>query len=463
MAGIPLGTGSYRRRGARTAEVSLINCLVEKDPTNLIDGKVFIQRPGLADFANVGPGPIRGVFRKLGVLFSLYYVVSGSSLYSVTTSGIAAYLGAIPGDGLVTIAGNETRLLICDNALVYSWNGTAMTTINMPADEDVSSLEYISGYFLLCVADSDKVFWLAPGDVDPDPLSFFNVESAPDNNVAVKRLLDEVWFFGQQTIQPFQQTANIDAPFQPIIGRVYEKGCANKSTIAELDNTLYWVGSDLVVYRAETVPIRISDHSLEERLQEAGSDDLRAWAFTMNGHSLYLLRCGDDSTFAHDVENGNWPRWKSYEQDTFRAHLGTQVAGDLVIAGDDAEGKLWRFDPSISNDDGIVLERELTGGLAIVGQPQKCSSVYLAAATGWAPITGTAILPKIFMRYSDDGGNLWSSWIEVDLGLQGKYPTIAVWRRLGLMRAPARIFTFRQTDDTVFRVHYARANEAVNI
>jgi hypothetical protein len=65
------------------------------------------------------------------------------------------------------------------------------------------------------------------------------------------------------------------------------------------------------------------------------------------------------------------------------------------------------------------------------------------------------------MRFSDDGGNLFSSWIDAKLGLQGQYNKNLVWRSLGIMRQPGRIFEFRCTDDTVFRASYCRANEDV--
>lgn len=463
MVAVPLGLSSYRRRGARTPEIALVNMMVEKDPTNQVDGLVRFQRPGLAAFTSIGTGRIRGIFRRYGVLGSRYIVVSGASAYIVTEDGTATRIGEISGLDLVCIDGSEDRVIIVADGIAYSTDGSTLTTIAMPDSVGVSSVAYIGGYFVLVQITSQRFWWLAPGDLVPDALSFASAENAPDNIVRVIRLLDELWFFGQQTTEVFQLTGSLDAPFQPVLGRLYEKGCANKDTAFVLDNTLFWVGNDFIVYRADTTPVRISDHSMEERLRLAGADDLRAWAFALDGHTVYCVRAGDVGTFNFDVESSTWGRFKSHGQEAWRAHIGTQVSGDAIVAGDDRTGALWLLDPEQSNDDGDPLERELTGGITVIGSPQKCKSLELVTAVGWADITGDATNPLVQMRFSDDGGNLWSSWIEMPLGLQGKYKTEVTWRRLGIMTAPGRIFTFRMTDDAIFRVSYARINEASSV
>jgi hypothetical protein len=465
MVTVPLGINSYRRRGARTPEISLINMMVEKDPTNQIDGKVFFQRPALKQFTSVGTGPIRGVFRKLGVLGSLYYVVSGIQLYKVTESGVATLVGAIPGGDIVSMDGSATRVIIVAEGTAYSTDGATVTTIVVPdintVPSEISSVVYLANYFILTVKDSQHFFWLAPGDVNPDALNFASAENAPDDIISAARIFDELWFFGQQTTEVWQLTGSIDAPFTPIIGRMYEKGCANRDSIAVFDNTLHWVSNEFIVYRADTSPVRISDHSVEERLRNAGAIDLRAWAFNFDGHTIYVIRAASVGTYAYDVENPNWSQFKTYGRDIWRAHLGTQVAGNLVVAGDDTDGTLWRLDPTLSTDAGDIFEREITGGVPVVGKPQKCRNVSLQMAVGWAAITGTATNPKIQMRLSKDGGAIFSAWFEEQLGLQGKYLTKVIWWQLGLVSEPGIIFHWRVTDDALFRCSYARINDAV--
>lgn len=464
MVAVPLGLTTYKRENMHTPEIELTNLLVETDQSNLVDGKVRFQRPGLVTFSTVGiAGPIRGLFRRYGVVGSQYLAVASTFAYAVSDTGVQTLLGTLTGSDLVSIDGGETKAIIVANGIAYATTGSGLVAVNMPSSEMVSCVLYIAGYFLLFVQDSETFFWLAPGDTDPDPLNFASAETSPDNIVKGARLLDEIWIFGQQSTEVWQLTGDLNAPFQPIGGRLYEKGCANRDTVCALDNTLFWVGNDLIVYRAETTPIRISTHSIEEHLRNAGALALRAWAFSVDGHTLYCIRMGGEGSWAYDVENQNWPRFKSYGQDTWRAHVGTQVDGATVIAGDDTNNKLYRLDSTVSNDDSQPLERIITGGVPILGPPQKCRDFSVAMAVGWAPITGPAINPTVSLRYSDDGGNSWSSWIEKRLGLQGQYNGEVVWRRLGLMKSPGRLFTVKVTDDAVARLSYARMNEAVSI
>lgn len=464
MVGVPLGLATYRRRDMRNPEIELTNLLVETDPTNQVDGKVRFQRPALTQLATVGfAGPIRGLFRRYGVIGSVYIVVASTVAYTVAENGTQTSLGYVGGDGLVSIAGGATKAVIVSNGIALATSGGGLLAINMPSGEMVSGVEYINGYFILVVKDSQKFFWLAPGEVDPDPLSFASVETSPDNIVRAIRHGDEIWFFGQQTTEVWSLTSDPDAPFQLIVGRLYEKGCANRDTVVGTDNTLFWVGNDLKVYRADTVPVRISTNSIEERLARTDLTDLKAWAFTYEGHDIYALTIGTEGTWAYDVEAQNWPRFKSYGQETWRAHVGTQVDGTLVVAGDDSSNILYTLDPTVSNDNGAPLERLITGGIAILGAPQKCANFSAVMALGWAPLTGNAANPIVQMRYSDDYGNTWSSWIEESLQVQGDYGGEVVWQQLGLMVVPGRLFTIRVTDDYIVRINYARMNEAVLI
>ncbi len=461
MVAVPLGLVTYRRRNMRTPEVELTNLLVENDPTNQVDGKVRFQRPALVQQSTVGlAGPIRGLFRRYGVVNSLYIVVASTAAYTVEDDGTQVSLGEVGGAGLVSIDGSANKAVIVSDGVAYATSGVALVPIVMPLGERVSGVVYIGGYFILPCEDSQRFYWLAPGETDPDPLSFASVETAPDDIVKAARLLDELWFLGQQTTEVWQQTADPDAPFQPVGGRLYEKGCANRDTVAVLDNTLFWVGNDLIVYRADTTPVRISSHSIEERLARSGLENLKAWAFAFDGHTLYALTIGEEGTWAFDIENQNWPRFKSYGQETWRAHIGTQVDGSLVVAGDDTTNVLYRLDATVSNDNGDPLERIITGGIAVIGKPQVCRDFSVVMAMGWANITGDAVNPIVLMRYSDDGGNLWSSYIEQRLHLQGHYYGQVTWRQLGLIPVPGRLFEIKVTDDVVVRLSYARMNDA---
>lgn len=477
MVALPLGITEYKRLDARTAEIALVNCLIEPDPTNLVTGKTIIQRPALASFVNTGFRQVRGVYRKYGVFGDVWIATTDNSLYTIdptTHFATLAVNGTITGTDRVKMVGSATRLLIIADGTAYSFDGVTRTFIVMPNNELVSDAEYINGYFILTCRDSQRWYFLAPGDTDPDPLNFFSCETSADFLIGVKRLVDELWFFGQDSIEIWQMTGDANAPFSLVPGRLYGKGCASRDSICELDNTLFWVGADLIVYRADTTPLRISTHTIEERLKLAaavssrqnGFNNIGAWSCMYQGHALYIVTADDEGTFVFDVENENWSHWKSYGQENWRAWVGAQADGDQIVAGDSQSGKLWLLDNSVNTDvpgtfetGTLPIERKVTGGIPLVGPPQKCANVSVHTAVGWATLTGVTD-PLMTMRFSDDNGNLWSSWLEAPLGLQGQYLTQVVWQQLGQMKAPGRIFEFRLTDDAIFRLSFARMNDA---
>lgn len=461
MVAVPLGQSVWLRRVARTPKISLTNMYLEKDQTNLIDGLSRLQRPGLAPWQMVGTGPIRDVFQQLGTFGGDYIVCSGAELYRVTQDGAATLLGAITGSGPVVIAASQTRAIVATGVDCFSTDGASVVQVNMPAGESVLSVCFINEYFLLTVADTQELFWLAPGDVDPDALNFFSAEFGPDNLVAATRISDQLYLFGNSTIEVWVPGSDINLPFTRIEGMLFEKGCASTYTLASLDNTLFWVGNDRMVYRAESVPVDISNPSINEQLRNADPTQLRAWAFAFDGHTFYCLTILGVGTFAYDVSTGEWSEFSTYGQQNWVAHFGAQANGSQIIGGDFQTGQLYFLDATRSNDNGLPFVRELTGGIPIIGPPMPCDTFSVFLTTGWAPITGPAANPLLQMRMSDDGGELWSSWMEISLKVQGKYRGEVTFFRLGQIESPGRVFQLRMTDDTLYRVSYARMNEAL--
>jgi len=460
VTAVSLGVSNFKRDAGFSAKIILRNMFVEKDPTNLVDGYVRLQRPGLAHFADVGSGPTRCVFKQLGTFGGDFLVVSGPNLYRVTEAGVVTPLGFITGAGRCQIAAGGARALIATGTDCYSTDGVTVTQIAMPDAQPVQSVAYINGYFVLTIAGGQRLYWIAPGETNPDALSFASAENSPDDIARVERIGDELWFFGQgNSTEVWVPTGNADLAFQRVEGRLYNQGAANRDTIVRLDNTLFWVGTDKVVYRGDSVPVRISDNSVEEMLSQAGVSELRAWAFAYQGHTFYCLTIGSKGTRVFDVSTGTWPEFTSYGRPAWRAHIGAQTDGSLIVAGDDEQGKLWRLEAGRSNDDGKPLIRELTGGAAVMGRPVPCASFSLLAATGRANASGPGSDPVVELRWSDNGGNAWSDWAQISLGKRGEYGREVAVTRLGMMRAPGRLFHLRMSEDTVFRLNYAKVND----
>lgn len=456
MPQLPLGLSSKKRKTTWMPQVRVVNYLVEKDETNQYDGVSHIQRPGLSPFATLNAGPVRGLFRQAGTFDGDFLAVSDENLYRVDEAGADTLVGALPGTLRITAAATGARAIIVSDAVAYSTNGTLIAPVVMPDARPAGSVAQLNGYFIIPEYGSARFYWIEPGQVDPDGLSFATTESTPGDIAIVIRVGDELWFLKEEGAEVWVPTGDADLPFQRVPGRNYDKGCRNGDTAVRFDNTLVWVGNDGVVYRAENSPIRISDNALEEQIRKSEPSTLRAWQFAVDGHALYCLTTAQ-GTYVYDASSQQWSEFRSYTKNYWRAHVGDEGA-TFTVAGDSDTGTLWRIDPEAANDDGQPLERILTGGITVMRGPGRCNTLSVYVTTGTAVDPND--YPKLRVRWSDDL-QTYSDWEDISIGRQGQYGRPVQITRLGAMYYPGRLFEFMVTDDVVATISAASYNEPV--
>lgn len=432
-----------------------MNWLAEKTETNSLNGVDHIQRPGMALFSTLGSNPIQGVFRQAGTFNGDFLAAQGAELYRLNTLGVPTYIGNLAGTGRFIAAATATRAIFVSNGIADSCNGTTLTDVVMPDGRAVGSVAQLNGYFILPELDSARFYWIEPGQTNPDGLSFATTESSPGNILKVERVGDELWFLKQEGTEVWVPTGDADLPFQRVAGRNYDKGCRAKDSVCRFDNSVAWVTNDGLVCRGGASPERISDNTIEEQIRKSETTDIRAWSFSIDGHTLYCLTL-TGGTFVFDAASQLWTEFKSYEYDYWRAYVGD--AGDtFTVAGDSETGILYRLDAQRSNDNGQPLERILTGGVPVSGPPVRCESLELYVTTGTA--SDPNLYPKARISWSDDM-ETYGDWEDVSIGRQGHYGEPVRVNRLGVMRYPGRAFEIRITDDVVSTISGMFVNEA---
>lgn len=482
MPNLPLAGGEQRRLSGALPRFALRNFYVEPDPSNAVDGLARLQRPGLEDWLTVGNGPINAVFQQDGTFGGDWFVLSGVQLYRINSAGTATLIGNCAGER-AQIAASADKLIIVNGGFAREYVGGGLRTIIMPDGLPVQSVQLLAGYFVLTVQGSQRVYYLEPGDSDPDPLSFFEAERLPDAIVTAAVNGDELWLLGVQSEEVWVPSGDADAPFERVGARAYENGCKARDSLVQADNALMWVSNDYNVMLAQGVPEIISEPDIAEWLRGVAPSTMRAWFFKLDGHLFYVLTAGTE-TWAFDLSTRVWSRFCNLNSDQWRAHLG---AG--LVAGDATTGAVYRLIPRRSNDAGVPFERLITGGLEVIGAPVRCDSVSMRVIVGtgnlrtaggvvgsgywgdgqpWGdgfPWEDSAPGPNqatLELRWSGDEGRTWTDWRSINLGLEGQYNKPVVFRKLGLMRRPGRIFQFRATADREFRISHASFNEAVN-
>lgn len=169
------------------------------------------------------------------------------------------------------------------SALTASGTGTlanggvdALEGCDIPDGAAPSSLTQVSSYVLVSIADTQKFYWINPGEVTIDPLNFASKESSPDNIVHMREVGDQVLIIGDKSTENWYATGNLAAPFAPIEGRVYARGAIPGTPIVVDDGCLL-VGDDGRVYSIGFQPgdntdagwgvQRISNNGIEERIR----------------------------------------------------------------------------------------------------------------------------------------------------------------------------------------------------
>ena len=231
--------------------------------------EIHYSRPALVTGYNLGTGPIRGVFRSPDIYGAILFVVSGTTAYCVANG---APCGTIPGTDRVRFASSEEQMVLVANGTAYLFDGTNFNPIVNASLPPVSDVAWLGGRFIYMATGTDQ-FWYSEIDdaANETGLDFATAEAAPDPNVAVAILNDEALIFGTQSVEFWSVTQDPTAPFQPNVGRGFQRGCASRDSIVFADNSLFWVGDNLVVYRVGAAPSRVSSSSIEDKLRQCAT------------------------------------------------------------------------------------------------------------------------------------------------------------------------------------------------
>lgn len=452
MPEVAWGVGAYRKDNGNMVEFRLVNMFLEQTPTDK-KGMALLSRQGLEEYSSVGTGPITGLFSEAGVFDGDVFAVSGGALYRGEDS-----IGAIVGNGPVSFAASDTELAITAGGNLYRYSDAdGLDVVSFPDSAATRAVEFHDGLFLAVRDDSQRFYFSAVLDADSwDGLDYASAERRPDALLDAKIINDTLVLLGASTIELHFQTGNADAPYQRVEQRtfsigVYDTGCAQVA-----DNTLVFVGSDGWVYRLGEVPQRISDHGIEERIEQSAR--VSTFVYKYQGHNFFAVRL-DDGTWQFDLATGQWSELKTWGRDNFRGRCAVMLNRSPLF-GDDETGTIWQFGGW--EDAGEPLERLFTAGFPVDGGQVTIHNLGIEANVGQTPaLAGAGSDPVAEMRSSRDAGNTWRDWRSAELGSQGEYRRATRWRRCGDFDEPGGLFEIRTTDPVPFRISKVKVNEPV--
>lgn len=366
-------------------------------------------------------------------------------------------LTAGSGGNSITCSETSSKMAWANAHLVGGDDNDSIQQVPIPDDVDCGQIGFISSYAIVAVANSTtnagRFYWIKPGEWQIDALDFATAERAPDGITDIKTVGDTLWLFGPSSTEVWYPTADLDLPFKRVQGRLFDRGVWG-STAVSLKDSIIFADREGVVYEMTGSPKRISTNSVEERLRRSIANDesqmnLKAWGFEMDGHPFYVLNLGTQGTLVYDASTGRWAQWATEGDDNFRVTTGLNWDGS-AIGGDKTNGYIYTINPDIGYDENYstgthtAFTRRLVGGIAQkVRETTSCGAVYVTGNVGNTQFSGSGITLSV----SDDAGISW-----VDCGTIT--PTTDaeeefVWRSLGLIKAPGRLFKLVDTGATV--------------
>ncbi len=453
----PIAVNLSQQRSRPVNAARLVNLYAEKAPNGSKCPVVLYGTPGLKDFTTAGDDTIRAGIEGQGYA----YVLSGSWVYRIEADGTATLCTGdlIPpvGDAYMTNNGLQIGLLTVPDTFVIE--GTTVTKVTDDAypAEGASSLDYMDGYAIWTKNDTSGEWFISDlRDIATlDALDFASAESNPDGLLRVLADHGEAWLFGTKSIEVWANTGASPFPFERIPGARVEKGCAAAKSPAKGDNSLFWLGNDRMVYRADGYrPQRISTHEVEEILRVGTISDARGSFYSLAGHSFYQLTLPSlNRTLAYDVATGWWHERQSGTSLTPAKWDGNcifEAFGKTLVGGEN--GKVYELDLDTFTDAGSAIRRAAASlPLYPDGKRAIMNVMELELEAGVGLMTGQGSSPEVMMRFSDDGGATWSNERKASIGRAGKRRVRAKWERGGVFRE--RMYEFSISDPVKVALH----------
>ena len=497
----PILGSSYVARSVNAADNRMVNLFPEVIPEGGKESAFLNRAPGLRLLTTIGTGPIRGLWT-----FGGYgYVVSGTELYKINSLYNATLLGTVDGTGPVSMAsnintaevGSNAQLMIACNPNSYIYDTTTGTFSQITTDQfrGAKLVDFISPGYFVAMQSNGLTFQISAlnDGLTWDILDFSTVDGSPDALVSMIVDHNEIWLFGTQSVEVWYYNGDIDFPFARIQGAFNEIGCAAAYSVAKLDNGLFWLGADArgqgIVYRANGYNgTRISTHAIEYAIAQYDViSDAIAYTYQQEGHSFYVLTFPTaNATWVYDVATQAWHERAAWENSHFNRHRSNcqMTFNRDVVVGDYVNGNLYAFDLDVYDDNGQTqrwlrswraiptgqndlkrtahhsLQLDCESGVGMNGIDFDDPVVnFLATEDEDYIITEggdyidvdddytQGVVPKVMLRWSDDGGHTWSNEHWSQMGRIGQYYRRVFWRRLGMtLKLRDRVYEISGTD-----------------
>lgn len=314
---VPFATQSAEQRTSGNSIERLVNMMVSTVPANSKYPVDIIPTTGAKLLDRVDDTPVSQVkWAK-----DRFYFTTGVGLYELTPKGTPAggdrgnLLIQAPFGPNVEMATNGVELVIVDGERGWWWSTETKRLTELSGDGwyPAATVDYIDSRFIFTRNDTGQFFLSELNSVELDAQNFATAEGSPDNTEAVLVDHREAWLFGTDSGEVWANTGDADFTLERYDGAFIERGIGAKYSAAKLDNSVFWVGDDRIVYRAQGyVPVRVSTHAVEKDLSGPAHSptdltNTRGYTYAEDGHTFYCLTIPSiNKTWVLDISTQRW-------------------------------------------------------------------------------------------------------------------------------------------------------------
>ena len=454
MTAIPFPLSSAPGRVPQESAGRLLNCFAEP----LGNGSVVWARcPGQTRFATSTQTGFCGGLQVAGTLYTAWDGNVATFDATGTETVLSGSLLTTTQKGFWARNNNTTPDIVFvdpDNG-AYTVTSSAVSAFADVDAAGINSVCFQHGYFFFTRGDG-RVINSDLNAVTVNGLGFTTADAKPDGALRAIPWQDQLYIFGEKSIQIYQDTANTPPAFPYSLVATIWTGLAGRYAVAGHDDGfggkgLIWVADDnTVVMLNGYQPNKVSPPQLD-RLIEAVVDKntLEACVYVSGGHPKWVLSCAA-WTWEFDLNTQKWNERASYLIPRWR---GTQAvfAFDKWITGDTISGnKLLAVDNMNHTEDGDPLLYRLESGpvakfpnRTVVPRADFNFATGTGIATGEDPI---ATQPRVRISWSDDGGVEWKNPLHRELGQQGRAEHRVTVTRTGMTGPMGRRWRLDVTD-----------------
>lgn len=430
------------------------------------------RRPGISawdGFPTVAPSTesVIGLFDFQDELYVVYanrqiVKIAGGVATNLSTFGLASYLA---GTGRPVFADTQFRLVIAGGAApekVDSGETVAERLGGSPPDSThiVAIASSLVSNDLTEPATYDQVRISGNGDAGNEtwnPLDEVPANARPDGIVSVQASTNQLYVFGNRTLQTFVPDASGTPPriFAPLA--TIQRGCAAPHGIVAVDDDFAWLTEQRVFVRSDGRSVTEMSDGISATLDAVGtvSDafgfrwtadqfDCLAWVFPTDGRTFVSQSAG------------GWAQWHGWTDGAGHTPFPATAfhfwpEQNLYLVGL-ADGTIAQLDSTGTSDLGARIKAEVRTGFINrdTDAHKHCEAVRFTFKRGQT----AGVEPQVLLSWRDTLGPFCAP-LRLGLGTVGDYVFTVERRSLGTYRA--RQWRLEFTDAVDFAL--ARAEE----